>query len=218
MKKQTLRYICGATAFLLAFVVFTFLVKNVDVKAVGPLFSSVGLSRLNVWAKNLIGTSALCHDISQMLGYLAIAVCICFACVGVYQLVSSKSIKGVSRGIWAIGALYVLLVAAYVFFDRVLIVNYRPVVGERAVLEPSYPSSHTMLALCVFLSASDQIGRLVENRVYANILSALCWLCAAATPVTRLLSGDHWLTDIIGGVLISGFFLCLYLAAAGEKK
>lgn len=218
MKKETLKYISVAAVFLLAFVLFTVVVKTVDVRAVGPMFSKVGLSHINERARDLAGRSAVCHDISQMLGYLAIAVCVCFACVGLYQLVSSRSLKGISRGIWAIGGLYVLLVAVYLFFDKVLVINYRPVIGDKAVLEPSYPSSHSLLAVCVFLSASDQIGRLVENRFCATALSCLCWICAGATVVTRFLSGGHWLTDIAGSLLLSGFFICLYLAAAGEKK
>lgn len=219
MKEQTERYLKYAAGFLVAFVVFTVLVKVVDVRAIGPFFSKVGFSHFNGWGRDLFKYSKSWYNVSQLLGYLAIAVCVCFACTGAYQLFTGKEgLKSVSRGIWATGALYVALIAVYVFFDKVLVINYRPVLGTESILESSYPSSHTLLAVCVFLSASDQIGRMLEKKEVAALLSVICWVAAAATVFSRLMSGVHWLTDIIGSVILSAFFLCLYLAAAGDRK
>jgi len=219
MKAQTERYLKEAALFLLIFIVFTVLVKFVDVRAVGPLFSKVGFSHFNDWGRDILKYNKTWYTVSQLMGYLAIAVCICFACTGAYQLFTGKKgLKSVSRGIWAIGGLYVALIAVYLFFDKVLVINYRPVLGTESILEPSYPSSHTLLSVCVFLSASDQIGRLIDNREVASLISVVCWVAAAVTVVSRILSGVHWLTDIIGALILSAFFLCLYLAGAGERK
>ncbi len=75
-----------------------------------------------------------------------------------------------------------------------------------------------MLALCVYLAAADQVGKLLDNRAASTILAWLCWLAAIATVVSRLLSGVHWLTDIIGAMLVSASYICAYLAAAGGKR
>ena len=188
-------------------------------RAIGPLFSKVGFSHFNGWVRDIIKYNKTWYTISQFLGYLAIAVCICFACTGAYQLFTGKKgLKSVSRGIWAVGGLYVVLAVLYIFFDKVLVINYRPVLGTESVLEPSYPSSHTLLAVCVFLSASDQVARMIERTDVASLISVGCWIAAAATVLSRLLSGMHWVTDIIGAMILSAFLLCLYLAAAGDKE
>ena len=219
MKKQTEKYLKYAAGFFLAFVVFTVLIKTVDVRAIGPFFSKVGFSHFNDWGRGLLKFNKSWYTVSQFLGYLAIAVCLCFACTGAYQLFTGKNgLKSVSRGIWATGGLYVALVVVYFFFDKVLIINYRPVLGTETILEASYPSSHTLLAVCVFLAASDQISRMLDKKDLANLLSVICWVAAAATVFSRLMSGVHWLTDIIGSIILSAFFLCLYLAAAGDRK
>jgi len=216
--RKTSAYIVRALILFAVFAIFTFFVMSFDVKAVGPFFSEVGFAGLNQWALGFFGHSNAWYDVSQILGYLALAVCVCFACVGCYQLFSGRGIKAVDRGIWATGLLYVLLAVFYLFFDKVLVVNFRPVPGEAAVLAPSYPSSHTVLGVCVFLAASDQIGKLVENHVLGTILSILCWLAAVTAVVSRLLSGVHWLTDIIGSLILSAALLCIYIGAAGNKK
>ena len=219
MKKQTENYLKYAAVFLLAFIVYTALVKTVDVRAIGPFFSKVGFSHFNDWVRDLFSYNKTWYTISQFLGYLAIAVCFCFVCTGAYQLFTGKEgLKSVNRGIWAVGGLYVALAVFYIFFDKVLVINYRPVLGDQSILEPSYPSSHTLLAVCVFLSASDQASKLIERTDIANMLSVCCWVAAAATVVSRLLSGVHWVTDIIGSLILSAFLLCLYLAGAGERK
>jgi len=51
-----------------------------------------------------------------------------------------------------------------------------------------------------------------------TILSILCWLAAVTAVVSRLLSGVHWLTDIIGSLILSAALLCIYIGAAGNKK
>jgi undecaprenyl-diphosphatase len=218
MKERTENYLKYAAGFLLAFIVYTILVKTVDVRAIGPLFSKVGFSHFNDWVRDIFKYNKTWYTISQFFGYLAIAVCICFACTGAYQLFTGKQgIRSVSRGIWAIGGLYVVLAILYIFFDKVLVINYRPVLGTETPLEPSYPSSHTLLAVCVFLSASDQAARTIERTDVASLISVGCWIAASVTVLSRLLSGMHWATDIFGALILSASLLFFYLAAAGDK-
>ena len=54
----------------------------------------------------------------------------------------------------------------YVFFEKVVIVNYSPVVdGE---LSPSFPSSHTLLACTVFATLAPELKRLFNNKWINN--------------------------------------------------
>jgi len=218
MKERTENYLKMAVGFFLAFVVYTILIKVIDVRAIGPLFSKVGFSHLNDWVRDIVGHHKNWYTVSQFLGYLAIAVCVCFACTGAYQLFTGKKgLKSVSRGIWAVGGLYVALAIIYIFFDKVLVINYRPVLGTESILEPSYPSSHTLLAVCVFLSASDQASRMIDRTDIASSISIICWVAAAVTVLSRILSGMHWITDIFGALILSASLLFFYLAGAGDR-
>ena len=98
----------------------------------------------------------------------------------------------------------------YVLFDKIAL-NVRPVL-ENGVPEASYPSSHTMLSLVAFGSAAWLINRyFVEDRP-RRILTVTALVLMVLTVAARLLSGFHWLTDIIGGLLISAALLAWFAA------
>ena len=200
------------------FIVFTVLVCKLDVKAIGPQGSSVGFAALNGAFAKLFPYSGTFYKISKLLGYLAILVCAFFAAMGVLEFIRKKSLGGVSNGILLLGALYVCLIVFYILFAKVT-VNYRPVLDD-GELESSYPSSHTMLAVCAFLSAAVQLGRAKGSAAFKKITKIVFWALAVLMVITRTLSGVHWITDIIGGVLLSAALLSAYrtgLAIADEK-
>ena len=207
MKKDTRTALVLTGAALL----FILLVKLVDVREIGPDGSSVGFAALNSAVWEALGVKLLWYDISQALGYLAILVCLFFAALGAYQLIREKSLKKVDRHFLALGALYAVTMVLYVLFDKIA-VNYRPVL-ENGVLEPSYPSSHTMLALVSFGSAAWMIGKYYAEKKPRLIVTAALLALMVLAVVTRLLSGFHWLTDILGGLLTAGallaWFVCL---------
>ena len=151
------------------------------------------------------------YDITEYLGYLALAVAATFGATGLFQLVKRRSIRRVDQRILLLGAFYVLVLCCYVFFE-VVIINFRPVLVE-GQLEASYPSSHTVLTVCIMGTAALQLHRLLQNkkllRIGAEILAVLI---AGVTVVGRLLSGVHWFTDIVGGLLLSAALLVLYVA------
>ena len=213
MKKHTIRAVIYAAMFLILLV----LVRTVDVAAIGPAGTSVGLSRLNALFQG-IGVRMALYDLSQYLGYLAILLAVAFACVGLWQFIRRKSLKKVDREILALGALYVVLACCYVFFEKVVI-NYRPVImpGETAP-EASFPSSHTMLACVIFESAALLVRRYVKGKKAQLVLGLLCFALSFVTVLLRLFSGVHWLTDVVAGVLLSTALLELYAAVIGPKE
>ena len=215
MKFRSRDSLLAGIIFLVLFAAFTVEIKLVGVEAVGPEGSSVGLAALNKFVAEKIGVRPFWYELTQALGYVALLIMAVFACVGVYQLIKERNILAVDRKILLLGAFYVVLLAVYLFFEFVS-VNYRPILidGE---LDPSYPSSHTLLASCVFgslaLLASDLPVFGEEKR---PVTTAVCWLLAAVSVLGRMLSGFHWFTDIVGGLFLSVSLLCFFEFARRE--
>ncbi len=193
------------------FVCFTVLVCKVDVAAIGPQSSSVGFSGLNGAVAKLFPYNHMFYSISKYLGYFALLICVFFAGMGVLEFISRKSLKKVDPKLIILGVFYVAVFLFYIMFMKV-VVNFRPVLEDGA-LESSYPSSHTMLAVCVFISTAIQISFGKGNAAFKRIVTVLMLLLTLAMIVTRTLSGVHWLTDIIGGVLLSAALLMMYYSA-----
>ena len=200
----------AAAIFGLLFVLLIVLVKTVDTACIGPEDTEIGLAELNRTVHDATGVRMFWYDLTEWLGYAAIAVAGVFALTGVVQLIQRKSFAKVDRGLYALGGLYAVVGVLYVLFEKVII-NYRPVIMEGdAHPEASFPSSHTMLICAVMGSAAMILPRLIARK---NIVLPVQCACIAAIPVTvvgRLVSGVHWFTDILGGVLISAALLFLF--------
>ena len=184
-------------------VVFSALVSLVDKAAIGPNNTVVGFSKINGLVAKVFGLNTTLYKLTNLLGYFALLVCAFFAFIGLLQLVKGKSLKKVDRNIIALGVLYVVVLVLYVLFDKVAL-NYRPVLMEgETTPEPSFPSSHTMLAITVFCSAPLVLKRYFRDPGQQMIIKWVCYGLAAIMTVGRLISSVHWFTDIIAAVLIS---------------
>jgi undecaprenyl-diphosphatase len=118
----------------------------------------------------------------------------------------------VDKRILVLGVFYILTLIAYLFFEDVVI-NYRPVLIE-GVLEASYPSSTTLLTMCVMPTAALQLRSRIQNPGLRTALIAAIWLFTALMVLGRLICGVHWFSDIVGGALLSAGLVSLYRAAA----
>ncbi len=197
------------------FLLLIILLKTVDVRPIGPMSSSVGLAALNGAFNRVAGRHEGLERVSDLLGKLALLIAAGFACLGLYQLVTRKSLKKVDADLFALAGLYAALVLVYVFFEK-CVVNYRPILDETKGLEPSFPSSHTMLSVVIFLSAAYEVRRRLKDvTIQKPVCIALAALCAV-TVLCRLFSGVHWLTDILGGLLISAALLSLHRLAVSR--
>ena len=92
-----------------------------------------------------------------------------------------------------------------------VVVNYRPVLID-GFLEASYPSSTTMLVLCVMPAAIMQFNGRILNRVIRQCVAFAIVGFTAFMVIGRLVSGVHWLSDIIGGALVSSGLVMMYHA------
>ncbi len=205
MKKFAKSYIFG---FL--FVIFSLWIRLFDVQPVGPEGSSIGFAALNVAVHEFFGMHLFWYKLTQALGLLAIAVAGVFAVTGLVQLIQRKNLLKVDKKILMLGVIYILVILLYALFEKVPF-NYRPVVLDPAEgLEPSYPSTHTMLILTIFGTAVAVLGDYIKNAKLVLLLKIVCLVIMALTIVGRLVCGVHWFTDIAGGVIISLFFINLY--------
>lgn len=200
MEKRTKKFVCGSVLAVLT-IVFTILVKLVDVQAIGPENSAVGFATLNSFVSSVMGSNMKWYHITEMLGLIPIVVVLLYAVVGVVQLVKRKSLAKVDKEIINLGIFYVIVAAIYFFFEK-CIINYRPILID-GVLEASYPSSHTMLAIFVCVSAIIVNRSLIKNSNLRKILDVFFSIIGVAIVFGRVISGVHWGTDIVAGVLFS---------------
>ncbi|MBQ3334432.1 MAG: phosphatase PAP2 family protein [Eubacteriaceae bacterium] len=206
------KYFIMSAASLIAFTLWTVLMMNVDGQAVGPRNSKVGLATFNTWFHQLTGVRMTLVTITDWLGLVPIAVCLCFGCLGLYQLIKRRSLRKVDLDILLLGAYYILVIIGYLIFEMIPI-NYRPVLID-GFLEASYPSSTTLLVLSVMPTLVFQIKRRCDNKNIRTFIIILVVVFSVFMVVGRLVSGVHWATDIIGSVLLSFGLFYLYKGAA----
>ncbi len=202
--------------YAILFVSFTQIVNLFDVQAIGPQGSSVGLAGLNGAVHNFFGMHLFWYKLTQIFGILAILVAAFFAVVGFIQLIKRKSLLKVDKNILMLGVIYILVILLYVLFERFSI-NYRPVILDEG-LEPSYPSTHTMLILTILGTAAYISGAYIKNTKLLIAARVACFVIMALTIIGRMICGVHWFTDILGGILISVFLISLYKDLVSVKK
>ena len=208
MKRNTAKGFLTGGAILALFVLYTLSLRFIDVQPIGPNGSAVAYATVNEAVHRVFGVHMPLYVITDWAGVAAILVAFGFGLLGLVQWIKRKHILRVDSGILAMGVFYILVFAAYVFFEF-CVINYRPVLIH-GVLEASYPSSTTMLAMCVFPTAMIQFRRLIRKRKIRNTVNILCGLFTGFMVVGRMICGVHWFTDILGGVLLSAALTALY--------
>ena len=216
MEKIRKKMFFMGAGFLGAFVLWTVLVSVVDVRAIGPNGSSVGFATLNGYVHNLTGVNMLLYTITDWLGLVPIGVAFGFAVLGLVQWVGRKSLFKVDRSILALGGFYIIVLAMYIFFE-IVVINYRPVLIDD-YLEASYPSSTTMLVMCVMPTAMMQLHARIKSDVFRRCVLISIAAFTAFMVIGRLASGVHWLTDIIGGALVSAGLVITYASVSDIHK
>lgn len=214
-----------AAMFAALFGAFIAMLKIVDVRPIGPAGTSVGLAALNGKAHELIGklttlllgSGELFDKISDLTLLAAFAVAGSFGLIGLIQLIRRKSLFRVDRTIIGLGIAYGLAGWVYFIFEM-YVVNYRPVLEAGETFpEASFPSSHTVLAFVVFATAVIAWGKLLENHAVIARLLQFCGMALLLVAVfSRVLAGVHWVTDIVGGVIVSSAITALYSAIVTE--
>ncbi len=197
-----------SVCLLIVAVIYTVLVKYVDVKAIGPGDTKVGFAIMNKWFKDLIGYNKLFYTVSKYAGVIPFGFCAYYGLMGLIELIKKKSFKKVNYRYYILACFYAIFVALYFFFEKVII-NYRPIVVD-GVIEASYPSTHTLLAICLCGTSLIVSKLLIKNNTLRMLADIAAWLLMVVIVFARLISGVHWLSDIIGGIIISLTYLSFF--------
>ena len=212
MKKKQQRKCLVAAGVLAAFALWTGLVRCIDVRPIGPEGSAVGFAAVNQWFHTLTGVHMKLYELTDWLSIIPLGIVAGFGILGLAQLVKRRSILKVDRSILLLGGFYIVVMALFVFFE-IVVINYRPVLIN-GLLEASYPSSTTMLVLCVMPTALIQLKARIKVKGLKKVIAVTIILFDLFMVTGRLISGVHWLSDIVGGALLSAGLVLLYRAVS----
>ena len=155
------------------------------------------------------------YALTDWLGLVPVLTAAGFAVLGLCQWIRRKKLLKVDFSILVLGGFYAVTAAAFLFFES-FVINYRPVLIG-GIPEASYPSSTTLLTMCVMPTAMMQLHSRIRSSVLRTVLLSLIAAFTAFTVIARLISGVHWITDIIGGALLSTGLVAMYRAVSSMK-
>ena len=172
MKAEGKRALLAGAGLTGAFMVWTILIQRIDVRAAGQNGTNIGFAAFNLWFHRITGVHMMLYTVTDWLGLVPVAVCLCMGAVGLVQLIRRRSLLRVDADILLLGGYYILVIAGYLFFEMVPI-NYRPIPID-GVMEASYPSSTALLVLSVMPTLEFQLARRVRSmrvRTAASVFS-----------------------------------------------
>ena len=216
MKKEHRRNLLFAICLLVAFLLWTLALEFIDVQAIGPRGSTVGFAAMNRLVHNFTGVHLSLYEITDWLGLVPFVFVMGFGILGLVQWIKRKNLLKVDYSILVLGGFYLVVLAVYMLFE-IVVINYRPVLMN-GVLEASYPSSTTMLVLCVMPTAMMQLNARIKHPMLKGWVSSSIAIFTAFMVVGRLVSGVHWFTDIVGGIILSAGLVLLYCTACGLAR
>ena len=193
---------------LAAFAVWTLLIQTVDVQPVGQNGTNIGFAAINLWFHRLTGVHMTIYTVTDWLGLVPIFICMIFGGAGFVQLIKRRSLFKVDPDLILLGVYYIIVIIGYIVFEMIPI-NYRPI-PINGYMEASYPSSTTLLVLSVMPTLSFQTNRRMTSRAAKTVINAFSVLFSLFMVVGRTVAGVHWLTDIIGSVLLSAGLFLIY--------
>jgi undecaprenyl-diphosphatase len=215
MKKRTQKDLILAICILTAFALWTVAIQCIDVQAIGPRETSVGFATFNLFVHNQIGVHIALYNITDWLSLVPVAFIIGFALLGLIQWIKRKHLARVDHDILMLGGFYIAVILAYILFE-IFVVNYRPILLN-GQLEASYPSSTTMLVMCVMPTSTMQFNTRIKNNLLKRFAVSAVTAFVIFMLLGRIISGVHWITDIIGGALLSAGLVLMYRVMISKK-
>ena len=208
MKNENKKCFYFALFSLFAFVLWTVLVRTFDVGLIGQNETAVVFATINKFIHNLTGVNMKLYVITDWLGLVPIFCVIGFGLLGLFQWIKQKNLFKVEGNILILGIFYIVVFAVYFFFEMVII-NYRPILIN-GNLEASYPSSTTMLVMCVMPTTIIQFNIRIKNKILRICINNIIIFFIIFMVIGRLISGVHWFSDIVGGILLSIGLVMMY--------
>lgn len=211
MNNEARKKMLIAVGMFIAFLLWTIGVCLINVQPIGPEETTVGFAAVNQYIHHFTGVHMALYVITDWLGLVPICFAIGFGILGLCQWIGLRKIGNVDFSVWILGGFYIVVVASYLIFENIII-NYRPILID-GNLEVSYPSSTTLLVICVMYTAMLQLQDRIQNKVLNRCTSYIIKVFIAFMVIGRFVSGVHWFSDIIGGILLSISLIQTYQAA-----
>ena len=208
MKTNEKKTLITGIILIFAFAIWTMLIQIIDVQAVGINNTNIGFATLNTWFHSLTGANMTLYTITDWLGLVPVFVGVCFGFLGFIQLIKRKNLLKVDFDIRLLGVYYIIVVFCYLIFEMIPI-NYRPIFIN-GFAEASYPSSTTLLVLGVMPTLIFQANRRIKSDKIKKIICVITIMFSVFMVVGRLVSGVHWITDIVGSILLSMGLFYIY--------
>ena len=208
MKNNGKKILITGLVLTALFALWTLLIQTIDVQPAGKNGTDIGFAAVNLWFHGLTGVHMTIYTVTDWLGLVPIFICMIFGGVGFIQLVRRRSFFRVDADILLLGAYYILVIFCYLIFEMIP-VNYRPIPID-GFMEASYPSSTTLLVLSVMPTLSFQAHRRINNRTLIIIIDIFAGIFSMFMVLGRTAAGVHWLTDIVGSVLLSSGLYLIY--------
>jgi undecaprenyl-diphosphatase len=216
MKKNVKTPLGAGVIFIALFIVWTILIGVIDVKPVGVNKTTIGFATINTWFHNLTKVNMTLYNITDWLGLVPVFICMVFGMLGLFQLIKRRSLLKVDFDIIVLGVYYVIVILGYLVFEMIPI-NYRPILIN-GILESSYPSSTTLLVLSVMPTVIFQSNKRLQNPKIKKTTVFVTIIFSLFMVIGRLVSGVHWLTDIIGSCFLSAGLFYIYKAVVLLNK
>lgn len=205
------KWIISTSVVSVIALVYTILITFVDRNAIGANDSVVGFSKINKYFLDLLKFNNTFYNITKYTGIIIILIAVIYMIIALIELIKRKTFKEVDSELIFAGVFYIALIIIYFVFE-LLKINYRPILIN-GVLEPSYPSSHTMLAVFICVTALLINKKIIKNTPLKITIDTITIIIGLVTVIGRIISGVHWITDIIGGILISTALVLGYVLA-----
>lgn len=176
-----------------------------------PVFEGfIALAGFNKLVLQCTPFNAVFDLLADVFLYVSLAVALFFVGLGIFQLIKGKSLKYIDKDLFFIYGLYALIFILRFLFDKVFIVNYRPVVENiNKGLESSFPSTHILICLPILLSGIVYVGKYM-NSPFKPLVILMLAIISICEVIFRVLCGLHWITDIIASVVLTISLVSLY--------
>ena len=208
MKTKGMKNLISGIVFIISFVIWTILILTLDVQPIGARGTNIGSATINGWFHSLTGVNMTLYTVTDWLGLVPIFICMIFGFLGFVQLIKRKNLLKVDLDIIILGVYYVIVILCYLIFEMHPI-NYRPILIN-GFMEASYPSSTTLLVLCVMPTLVFQANQRLKSITLKRFITIFTVAFSVFMVMGRLISGVHWLTDIIGSCLLSAGLFYAY--------
>lgn len=152
--------------------------------------------------------------ITDVILITAIAILGVFALAGLTEWIKRKSLKKVDKRLLGMVPPLGLMAITYFVFDKLFVVNTRP----NGSGEPSFPSTHTMVAATIFLMTMIALPKYVKNRPLRIILDIVMAILIVLVSIGRVAANMHWISDVVAGLVFAVIFTGVYYLIITSRK